>query len=120
MPGAGEERSDHAIRLSRRDRIAFIYRVTGAGSGFALMAWAFATSSWSSPWTLAPLALIVIGGGAWYHVLTSVVSCPTCTSRITNFRISEPEGKRKLFLCRHCGAVAYLTEGFYWQEDFAG
>jgi hypothetical protein len=39
---------------------------------------------------------------------------------MVNFGITADDTKRKLFVCRRCGASAYLTEGFFWQRDFSG
>ena len=108
------------VRLERRDRVALTHRLTGVAFGFSLAAWSFATSSWSSGWTIAGFALVAIGGPLSYHVLTSVVTCPRCAFRVTNFRIPAVDARRKLFPCERCGAVSYLNEGFYWERDVAG
>lgn len=81
---------------------------------------AFATSSWNSGWFLGLFAVVVIGGGVSYHLLTSVVRCPSCRNAVFNVRIWAVGAKRKAFSCRHCGATAWLAEGFYWQEDING
>ena len=105
------------IRLTQRDRLALGYRVGSAILGFALLAWAAATSSWG-PWTIALLVLVTVGGGISYHVLTSVARCPRCSSRVINLSITSAETRRKEFHCSRCGTIAYLTEGFFWQSDF--
>jgi len=111
---------DEAIHLKARDRIAFWFRVAGAIGGLAFIAWAFASSSWGSTWVIAMIGLIIVGGAVKYHLLTSIVRCPTCASRVVNLRISSPDVSKKLFLCGKCGSSAYLTEGLYWQREWSG
>lgn len=100
--------------------MAIAFRIIGAVVGLAIIAYAFATSSWNNGWILLLLAVVVIGGAVFYHLLTSMVRCPSCGSGVFNFRIGELEAKQKNFLCRRCGAEAWLTEGFYWQRDING
>lgn len=109
-----------STHLSSRDRLALAFRIAGAVSGLALIALAFATSSWNSPLVLTLFVIVVIGGAVAYHLLTSVVRCPSCRSRLFNFRIGQAEAKRKTFSCRRCGATAWLAEGFYWQSEING
>lgn len=112
--------ANEPIHLQQRDRIAVVYRICGALAGLVLMAVAFAMEGWDTP-GLIPLFVLVTGGGAIsYHVLTSVVACPRCGARMVNFRVPSPDSTRKLFVCRHCAASAYLKEGYYWQSDFSG
>lgn len=109
------------IHLKRRDRTAVAFRVVGALSGFALIIWAFATSSWDSGWTKAAFVLITAGGVLSYHLLTSIAPCPNCRTAMINLRISDPDtDSKKRFKCKRCGTSAYLSEGFYWQGDFSG
>ena len=108
--------ADEPLHLTRRDRGVLAYRLVGAGCGLTLVVVAFATSSWENGWMIALFGLVTVGGAISYHLLTSVVHCPTCTARVTNFRISADDANRKLFLCRACGTSVYLTEGFYWRE----
>lgn len=112
--------ADESIHLTKRDRRALVYRIAGAVCGLALLVVGFVTSSWDNGWMIALFVLVTVGGALSYHLLTSVVRCPTCSSRVVNFRISAHDVKRKFFLCSHCGTSAYLTEGFYWQEETAG
>jgi hypothetical protein len=100
--------------------VALAFRIAGAAAGLVIIILAFATSSWNTPWLIALFVAIVIGGAAAYHLLTSVVRCPSCRSGVVNFRIGQAEAKRKIFSCRHCGATAWLTEGFYWQREING
>ncbi len=113
-------KAGESMHLSRRDKFALAFRIAGAVAGFAIVAVAFATSSWNSGWVLILFPLVVIGGGVSYYLLTSVVRCPACQNRIMNFRIGLIEAKRKEFSCRRCGATAWLSEGFYWQDDING
>lgn len=71
-------------------------------------------------WFLVAFVFVVVGGALSYHLLTSMVRCPSCRDRVYNFRIGEAEAKRKIFSCRRCGAKAWLAEGFYWQSDVNG
>ena len=112
--------SAESAHLSNRDRLALAFRVVGAVSGLALIVVAFATSSWNSTWVLVLIAVVVIGGAVSYHLLTSMVRCPSCRSGVFNFRIGSAEAQRKTFSCRRCGATAWLAEGFYWQRDING
>jgi hypothetical protein len=112
-----EPESSEPVRLKERDRFVLAYRVAGTILGFGLMAWAAATSSWGR-WTIALLVLVIVGGGVFYHVLTSFTRCPRCNARMVNLAITSPETRRKLFRCSQCSSTAYLTEGFYWQDDF--
>jgi DNA-directed RNA polymerase subunit RPC12/RpoP len=66
---------------------------------------------------IASFGIVMVGGPLSYHLLTSIVSCPTCTSRVINLGISADDANRKVFSCSKCGTSAYLTEGFYWQRD---
>lgn len=100
--------------------MALTFRIVGALAGFAVIGFAFATSSWSNVWVLALVVLVTLGGAVAYHLLTSIVRCPACGGGIFNFRIGSAESKRKNFLCRRCGATAWLAEGFYWQNDING
>jgi hypothetical protein len=109
-----------STHLSRRDKFALAFRIAGAVAGFAIIAVAFATSSWNSLWVLILFPLVVIGGGVSYYLLTSIVRCPACQNRMMNFRIGPIEAKRREFSCRSCGATAWLSEGFYWQDDING
>lgn len=106
--------------LSSRDRFALAFRIAGSVTGLTTAALAFATSSWNSGWVVALFAFVTIGGGVSYHLLTSVIRCPSCRNGVFNFRIAADDAKRKTFTCRHCGATAWLSEGFYWQGDFSG
>jgi hypothetical protein len=112
--------ADQAIHLRTRDRRVLVYRVAGALCGFALIIAGFATASWDNGWMQALFGLVTVGGALSYHLLTSVMRWPTCSSRVMNFRISADDAERKLFSCSRCGTSAYLTEGFYWQRDFGG
>jgi hypothetical protein len=112
--------SGEATHLTKRDRLALGFRILGAVSGFAIIGVAFATSSWSNGWVLGLLAVIIIGGALSYHLLTSIVGCPSCSNWVFNFRIGSEDEKRKSFSCRHCGVTAWLAEGFYWQQDISG
>ena len=112
--------ASESTHLLRRDRLALTFRIAGALAGLATIALAFATSSWNSPWVLTLIVIVVIGGAVSYHLLTSVVRCPSCRSRVFNFRIGQAEAKRKSFSCRRCGATAWLAEGFYWQSEING
>lgn len=112
--------SGEPTHLHGRDRIAFRFRVAGALGGLAFVAWAFATSGWTSAWVVTLFGVVTIGGAAAYHVLTSVVRCPACSSRLSNWRISSADADRKQFACDSCGARAWLREGFYWQRDWSG
>ena len=107
-------------RLNARDRVAFRFRVAGALVGLAVIAWAFATSSWGNEWVIALLVVLTFGGAVAYHILTSVVRCPSCTNRVANWHVSSVDADRKLFLCGKCGTSAYLKEGFFWQKDWSG
>lgn len=109
-----------STHLSERDRVALAFRIVGAIVGLAAIVLAFATSSWNNVWMLILLAVVVVGGALIYHLLTSMVRCPSCRSRVSNFRIGTVEAKQKNFLCRRCGAEAWLAEGFYWQRDING
>jgi hypothetical protein len=108
------------VHLEARDRFVFVFRVVGAIGGLLLIAAVFATSSWENGWVIPLFVLVTVGGGIAYHVLTSVVRCPACGSRVFNWGISSEDAKRKLFSCRRCGTVAWLAEGFYWQDDVSG
>lgn len=109
-----------STHLSSRDRLALAFRIAGALAGFTILALAFATSSWDNGWILGLFAVVVIGGAVSYHLLTSVVRCPSCRSKVFNFGIGPEEAKRKTFSCRRCGATSWLAEGFYWQRDING
>ncbi len=106
--------------LSKRDRVALAFRIAGAVVGLGIIVFAFATSSWNRAWVLVLIAVVVIGGAVSYHLLTSMVRCPSCKNGVFNFRIGQIEEKRKMFLCRRCGATAWLAEGFYWQREING
>lgn len=108
------------MHLSKRDRIALAFRIVGALAGLAIILFAFATSSWNSGPILVLIAVVIIGGAVSYHLLTSMVRCPTCRNGMFNVRIGQVEAKRKIFSCRHCGAKAWLAEGFYWQREING
>lgn len=108
------------MHLSRRDKQALAFRIAGAVAGFGLIAFAFAKSSWDKPWILMLFAVVVVGGAVSYHLMTSIVSCPSCGESIVNIRIGQVEDKRKVFTCRRCGTTAWLTEEFYWQEEING
>jgi hypothetical protein len=112
--------SQSAIHLSSRDRWARALRIIGAIAGFALIAFGFATSTWNSARVVVPFGIVAVGGALAYHLLTSIVRCPTCRHRLVNLRIGADDAKRKHFPCRRCGATAWLTEGFYWQDDVNG
>lgn len=111
--------SGAATHLAKRDRVALAFRIVGAVAGLVLFAFAFATSRWDNTWVLALIAVVVIGGGISYHLLTSMVRCPSCGNGVFNFRIGQVDEK-KTFSCRQCGATAWLAEGFYWQRDING
>jgi len=96
------------------------FRIAGALAGAAIAVLAFATSSWSSAWVVGTFVVVVVGGAAVYHLLTSVVRCPACSQGVVNLRIGSVDEKRKHFHCRNCGATAWLAEGFFWQGDFSG
>jgi hypothetical protein len=108
------------MHLLNRDRFALAFRITGALAGFAFMGLAFATSSWSKGWVVALFIVVVVGGGLAYHLLTSIVRCPSCRSAVFNLGIGPVDAKRKFFCCRRCGTTAWLAEGFYWQSDVNG
>lgn len=112
--------ADEPVHLKNRDRFAFAYRIAGAAVGLTLAVLAFATSSRANGWIIALFGLVAVGGALSYYLLTSLAPCPKCRTGMTNFRISSEETKRKLFHCGNCGTAAYLTEGFYWQQDVAG
>ncbi len=103
--------------LTRRDRVALVFRVVGAILGFILVIWAFATSRWSSRWVVGAFVFITVGGAIAYHLLTSIVRCPSCAGMVSNFRIVSADDKRKSFSCRRCGTHSWLAEGFYWLDD---
>jgi hypothetical protein len=107
------------IRLDRRDRFAFAFRIGSALSGLALLVASLAAPSWRSIWIALFLA-IAAGGGVAYHVLTSVVRCPGCRARVVDLGIGAEDAGRKTFHCGACGTVSFLTEGFFWQRDFSG
>jgi len=107
------------IHLVRRDRIAVVFRVAGALLGFGVIAFAFATSSWNNPWVVVLFCVVVVGGALAYYLLTSIVRCPSCSARVSNFRIGALGAERKEFACGHCGAKSWLKEGFYWQREFS-
>ena len=109
-----------AVHLFRRDRCALAFRIVGTLAGFAVIGFAFATSSWNDRWVLVLFACVAGGGAGAYHLLTSIVPCPTCGEQMFNFGIGPAGSKRKHFQCRRCGARAWLAEGFYWQSDFSG
>lgn len=115
-----EARADGTVHLRSRDRLVLRFRVVGAVVGLLVVAAVFATSSWENPWGVASFVLVTVGGALAYHLLTSVVRCPTCASRVANWRISSADATRKLFACRQCGTVAWLAEGFYWQSEISG
>ena len=108
------------MRLLNRDRLALAFRITGVVAGFAIIGVASAASSWSKEWVVALSIVVVIGGAIAYHLLTSIVRCPSCRSGVFNFRIGPVDAKRKFFHCRRCGTTAWLAEGFYWQSDING
>jgi len=108
------------VHLKSRDRHALWFRVAGAVIGAAVFVAAFATSGWESPSVIATFILVTVGGAIAYYLLTSIVRCPSCGVRLTNFRIESDDEKRKTFACGRCGSVAFLCEGFYWQSDVAG
>jgi len=111
---------ESSTHLSARDRVALAFRIAGAVTGLAIVVLAFATSSWNRGWVVVLFTVVAVGGAVSYHLLTSVVRCPSCRRRVFNFRIGQPEAKRKTFSCRRCGATAWLAEGFYWQHDING
>jgi len=96
------------------------FRIAGAVTGLAIAALAFATASWDRGWVRVLFAVVAVGGAVAYHLLTSVVRCPSCRNGVVNFRIGTVEADRKTFACRRCGHTAWLAEGFYWQRDFSG
>ncbi len=100
--------------------MALAFRIVGAIAGLAIIACAFATSSWHSRWVLVLVGVVVIGGAVSYHLLTSIVRCPSCRNGVFNFRIGQIDEKQKIFSCRRCSATAWLAEGFYWQRDING
>ena len=104
------------MHLTTRDRFTFVFRVVGAISGLLITGAMFATSSWGNAWVIALFVLVTVGGAIAYHVLTSVVRCPACDSRMFNWRIPSEDATRKLFSCDKCGTRAWLAEGFYWQD----
>lgn len=108
------------IHLKRRDRFAVAFRIVGALLGLVVIAVASLTASWTQVWVITLFSVIVVGGAFSYHVLTSIVSCPSCGSRMQNLGISSEDAKFKAFKCRQCGASSYLREGFYWQRDISG
>lgn len=112
--------SQSQTHLRLRDRFALAFRIVGTIAGFAVVIAAFATSSWHSVWMIALVVVVVIGGALSYHLLTSIVRCPACSNAIVNLAIGSVDTKRKHFNCRHCGAQAWLAEGFYWQDDING
>jgi hypothetical protein len=75
--------------LVGRDQFALAYRISGAIFGLALGAWSLASSSWKPASTLVLLFVVVVGGGALYHLLTSLARCPRCASRMVNLRIGS-------------------------------
>jgi len=107
------------LHLARRDRIALGFRLAGALLGFGVIIYGFATSSWNSPMVLGLFGFVAIGGALSYYLLTSIVRCPTCAEKVTNFRIGPVDARRKLFSCAHCGTNSWLREGFYWQSEFS-
>ena len=114
---------DSAMKLThldRRDRLARRHRVIGAAAGFLLIGIAFATSSWNSPWFMILFGIYIVGGVLSYYLLTSIVQCPSCHGRVSNFRIASAEADRKIFACRNCGSTSWLAEGFYWQSETSG
>jgi hypothetical protein len=115
-----EARTDEAVHLRSRDRLAFRFRVVGGIVGLGVVAAVFATSSWEHPWVVAAYALVTVGGAAAYHLLTSLVRCPTCAGSVANWRIASDDATRKRFSCGRCGTVAWLAEGFYWQREMSG
>lgn len=112
--------SGASTHLTKRDRVALAFRIIGALVGFAVITWAFATSSWNKEWVLLLVVVLVIGGAVFYHLMTSMVRCPSCRNGVFNFRIGAVEARQKNFLCPRCGAKAWLAEGFYWQRDIDG
>jgi hypothetical protein len=109
-----------STHLSSRDRLALAFRIAGAVAGFSIIAVAFATSSWNRSWMVMLFAIVVIGGGVGYYLLTSIVRCPACGDGMSNLRIGPVGATRREFSCRRCGATAWLSEGFYWQRDING
>jgi len=109
-----------SFHLAERDRLAFRFRLVGAAAGFIVIIAAFATSSWRNPWVIGLVCLVVVGGALAYHLLTSIVRCPSCQATVSNHRIAAEEAGRKNFLCKRCGASAWLAEGFYWQNEISG
>jgi hypothetical protein len=114
-----EPGSPAPIRLTRSDRLALAYRLGCTILGAALVAGSYAWYSWENP-TIALFVGVTVGGAIAYHVLTSVARCPRCNARMINLAVTSPETRRKLFRCSHCGTVAYLTAGFFWQDDVSG
>ncbi len=114
-----ETESSGPIRLERRDRLAFRYRVGSVILGLPFLAWSVISSSLGA-WTIALFVLFTVGGAISYHLLTSVVRCPSCRARTVNLAIQGSESRRKMFRCTRCGTVAYLTEGFFWQSETSG
>ncbi len=113
-------KAEGATHLAAQDRAAFILRIAGAVTGFAVIAVTAATSSWGNRWVLAVLLITIIGGAVAYYLLTSIAQCPSCRNRMHNFEIGSVDAKRKLFSCSCCGAMAWIAEGFYWQRDVNG
>jgi hypothetical protein len=110
----------HPVRLERRDRFALGYRVVAASAGLGLGAWAFASGAIDHLAVIAFFVVLIVGGAAVYHLVTSIVRCPTCAATVRNFRIQDDDAPRKTFRCARCGTAAYLTEGFFWQSDVSG
>ena len=108
------------VHLAKRDRHAFWFRVVGTVLGAGVIVAGFVNSSWNNPWVIAAFVLVTGGGAVAYHLLTSIVRCPSCSTRLTNFSIASDDEGQKSFSCGPCGTAAYLREGFYWQSDFAG
>jgi hypothetical protein len=111
---------EEAIHLAKRDRIALYFRLAGPALGVVVATIGFSTSSWSSPWIIGSFGFVVIGGALSYHLLTSIVRCPTCSGALANFRVASADAKRKLFSCDRCGTDSWLAEGFYWQNEISG
>ena len=109
--------ANEATHLAGRDRFALAFRIVGAIVGFVVLVVAFASSGSATVWLFA---LVTVGGALSYHLLTSVVRCPACASRVFNLRIASEDAQRKLFSCGRCGATAWLREGFYWQREISG
>ena len=108
------------VPLRRRDRLAFAWRMGGTALGVAALAWFFFSEGWRHGEAFALVAAVIVGGALVYHLLTSVVRCPSCEATVVNLAIADSDVKRKLFHCSRCGANASLTEGFYWQQDVSG